>query len=55
MYIKQASEYLRVSEMTLIRLDKKGILVPERIGNRQGFGDRWYTQEMLDKFLESKK
>lgn len=49
MYIKQASEYLRLSECTLQRWEKKGVLRPERIGKR---GDRWYTQEMLDKFIK---
>jgi len=48
MYIREAAEYLGLSESTLQRMEKRGTLVPERIGKR---GDRWYTEELLKKFL----
>lgn len=54
MTVKRAAEYLKVHPLTLKRWDRLGILVPERIGNRNGYGDRNYTKEQLDAFLQKK-
>jgi DNA-binding transcriptional MerR regulator len=43
-----AADYLRISQQTLRRWEKQGILVPMRTGKRK---DREYTMELLNDFL----
>lgn len=47
--ISQASEQLGVSTTTLRRLEKKGLIKPERNGNRE----RMYNKDSLKEFLDS--
>jgi DNA-binding transcriptional MerR regulator len=48
MTITQAANYLRVSLVFLLKLEKTGQLVPERVGKR---GDRMYTMDLLNQYL----
>lgn len=48
MTISEAADYLRISQETLRRWERKGILIPMRIGIRK---DRHYTMELLNNFL----
>jgi excisionase family DNA binding protein len=43
---KEAADKLRVSERTLIRWEKSGVLTPKRIGER---GKKLYKASDLDK------
>ena len=47
--ISQAVKQLGISQTTLRRLDKKGLIQAERNGN----GERVYTKQALEKFLQS--
>src|SRR3989344_3672682 len=47
--ISQASSLLKVSPTTLRRLDKKGLINPEK----NSAGERVYTREIIDTFLKS--
>ena len=51
MTVKEVCEELRISKSTLYRWEKVG-LVPIRINER---GDRRYTEEAIQQFLEAKK
>jgi len=53
--IKEAAELLGVNPETLRRWDKEGILKPVRVGNRRGVGDRRYSQEDLERFIDKNK
>src|SRR3990167_9528589 len=47
--ISDASKQLEISQSTLRRLEKKGLIVPQRTAA----GERLYTKETLEKFLHS--
>lgn len=53
--IKEAAELLGVNPETLRRWDKDGTLKPVRVGNRRGVGDRRYSQEDLERFIDKNK
>jgi DNA-binding transcriptional MerR regulator len=48
--ISQAAEYLRVTQLTLKRWEKQGILIPDRVGRRN---DRSYSKKLINQFIES--
>ncbi len=49
--ISEAAQYLGISTTTLRRLDKKGLIRPERNSN----GERIYTREILKEYLDSSR
>lgn len=53
--IKEAAELLGVNPETLRRWDKEGLLKPVRVGLRRGVGDRRYSQEDIQRFIEKNK
>jgi len=48
--IAEASDYLNISADTLRKYEKRGIIKPFRMGDRQ---DRVYTAEILDELFKT--
>lgn len=49
--LSEAAAFLRVSSQTLIRWEKKGVIMPIRMGKR---GDRMYKKESIINFINQK-